>query len=602
MLLVTILCVLHHLIQVQTVDEAPIIHTLNGPVRGTVERSMFKMFYHAYRGIPYAMAPIHDRRFEPPEPMNKWTDILNATAYGPVCPQAADLGYENMSEDCLTLNVFTKHTSGNMNVFVFINGDAFNEGAAMDYGPDYFMDNDCVLVTLNYRLNFFGFASTGTKHAPGNVGLKDQVLALQWIHENIQQFGGNPYTKTLMGHGAGSMAATLHFVSSMSGGYFQRVILMSGSALTHYPLQRHNFNLVNRQAAMVGCLDNDIALMFKCLKRVDFRILAESYRNLTEWGAFPYKTWFPVIERNFGQKQFIDEDPVYSYRQGQKIPNIPVLVGVTRNETSFMAQKILLNESLLKEFETNLTDVAPICFLYEKGTQRSQNISERLRQKFFMNGITRSSLENLFSDSHIRFGIHRTIDLLTLHQNFPIFVYQSSYQGRVSNVYNSDNETLSGVAYGDDLQFLFPLRRHNLTYTSNDPEALMVISYTRMWLSFAQRGSPLTYQYNLEWPSYNKSHHMYMDINNPSKLRSDFPEDTIRFWDELFPLNPIYDRFDYRHPQFWSLMAFIGIGLLFLLTLMGLTARLFYVRRQAEIRSNHPRTSQGEQNEMFEME
>lgn len=588
--------------QVQTVEYAPVINTRYGPVLGTIERSMFQMPYYAYRGIPYAKAPIHDRRFEPPEPMGEWTEILNVTDYGPVCPQAADLGYENMSEDCLTLNIFTKSAAiGNDNVLVFINGDAFNEGAAMDVGPDYFMDNYCVLVTLNYRMNIFGFISTGTRHAPGNVGLKDQALALQWINENINFFGGNPNTITLLGHGAGSMSATLHFVSRITSGAFKRVILMSGSALSHYPLQRHNLNLVNRQAEMVGCSNNDIDLMLKCLKRVDFRVLAEGYRNLTDWGAFPYKTWFPVIERYFGQARLVDEDPIYSYRQG-RITDVPFLIGVTRNETSFMAHKILSNEFLLKDFEANFTDIAPICFLYEKGTQRSFNISQRLRQRFFMDGITNRTLENLFSDSHIRFGTHRTIDLLTLHQNFPIYVYQSSYRGNYSHVINNDNGVPSDVMYGDDLQFLFPLRRLNLTYKPLDPDTIMVIKYTRMWLDFAQKGSPLPSGGSGSWPTYNKSHHIYMDIDQGLTLKTDFPEDTIRFWEELFPLDPVYDRFDFRNPEFWSLLSFITIGALLLSTLFGLTVRLFYVRRQAQTRANLPRNSQGEQNQVFELE
>lgn len=603
MCLVTILLFVSLLFyhQAQTIDEAPIVYTKSGPVRGTIERSMMRMIIHAYRGIPYAKAPIHDRRFEPPEAMKSWTEVFNATDYGPVCPQSTDMGYENMSEDCLTLNIFTRPGNGNSNVFVFIHGTAFNEGAALDVGPDYFLDNPCVLVTLNYRMNIFGFISTGTKHAPGNVGLKDQAFALSWVRENIAAFGGNPYTITLMGHGAGAMAATLHSVSPITAGYFQRVILMSGSALSHFPLQRNNLNLVNRQAAMVGCSNDDIALMLKCLKRVDFRILAEGYRNLTEWGTFPHKTWFPVIEKYFGQKRLLDEDPIYSYRQG-RIPKVPFLIGVTRNETSFMAHKILLNASLLQEFEKNFTDIAPICFLYEKGTQRSQNISERMRQRFFMDGISKRTLENLFADSYIRFGVHRLIDLLTFHQDFPIYVYQSSYRGRFSHFNNSLTEPSTDVAYGDDLQFLFPLRRHNLSYTVTDPEVGMIIFYTRSWLGFAQKGYPVPFQNSLEWPSYNKTYHIYMNIDQPSSLRTDFAEDTIRFWEELFPLDPIYDRFDYRHPEFWYLMAFVGTGILLLGTLVGLTARIFYVQRQRQIRSNHPRNSQGEQNEMFEME
>lgn len=127
-----------------------------------------------------------------------------------------------ISEDCLRLNVYSKNISSHAQkpVLVFIHCGGFYEGSArsVEFGPQYLMERDIVLVTINYRLGALGFLSTGTKEAPGNNGLKDQVVALRWIRDHIKSFGGDPNSVTLMGYSAGGMSVTLHMVSAMSKG------------------------------------------------------------------------------------------------------------------------------------------------------------------------------------------------------------------------------------------------------------------------------------------------------------------------------------------------------------------------------------------------
>uniref|UniRef100_A0A336K9Q0 carboxylesterase n=1 Tax=Culicoides sonorensis TaxID=179676 RepID=A0A336K9Q0_CULSO len=586
---------------ISSIELSPQVYTSNGYVQGTVEETETGKQYFAYRGIPYAKPPIHDLRFEPPEPLGTWDGVLNATNYGPVCPQSDELGYEEMSEDCLTLNIFTPQvSSGNLNVIIFVNGEMFNEGAARDVGPDYFMYHDCVLVTLNYRLNIFGFISTGTRHAPGNIGLKDQSLALIWLQNNINSFGGNPYTSTLMGHGSGAMSNTLHFVSPLSSGSFGRMIVMSGSTLSHYQFQKHNLNLVKEQAKNVNCTVDDIETMVKCLKRIDFRILANGYRNLTEWGPYPYKTWFPVIERYFGQLRFMPEDPIYRYRQG-KITYVPFLIGITKNETSFLADKILANQTMTKDFRSNFSTIGPICFLYEKNTKRSAVISDKIYRKYLETDNLNQSIRNLFSDSHIRFGVYRFVDLLTLFQK-AVYVYQNSLVGRYSKIFHrgpTSKSQSNDVFYGDDLQFFFPLPRFNISYKPSDPEFATVLQYTNMWLNFARQGNPLPGS-PPKWPTFNKSHHIYMDLNERLELRSNFPDETIKFWEETFPLDPIFLSYDIKDPQFWIIVVFIAFGITLLLILIGMSGRmLYFIRKRSN--ENREESVNREQNEAFEL-
>lgn len=105
-------------------------------------------------------------------------------------------------------------------MIVYIHGGGFLRGTSDPsvLGPEYFMESKVILITLQYRLNIFGFLSSGDEDCPGNFGLKDQVQALRWIRRNIQSFGGDPQSVTLMGHEAGAAAVHLHLMSGLSNG------------------------------------------------------------------------------------------------------------------------------------------------------------------------------------------------------------------------------------------------------------------------------------------------------------------------------------------------------------------------------------------------
>lgn len=150
-----------------------------------------------------------------------WNGTFDAVHDSPKCPQPV-ISAAEISEDCLRLNIYSKNVSlaANQPVILFIHSGGFyqSSGRSDEFGPQYLIRRDIVLVTINYRLAALGFLSTGTKEAPGNNGLKDQVVALRWIKNHIQSFGGDPHSITIMGHGAGAMSVTLHMVSPMSKG------------------------------------------------------------------------------------------------------------------------------------------------------------------------------------------------------------------------------------------------------------------------------------------------------------------------------------------------------------------------------------------------
>ena len=182
-----------------------------------------------------------------------------ATKYGPSCLQYVRLPlipneFVEGSEDCLYLNVYRpgKNVLDNLNIFllpviIWIHGGYFMYGGAKLYGSQYLMDKDVVLVTINYRvgplgmikshnnhfmkvnwiylMNFLGFLSTEDEVVPGNNGLKDQNMAIRWVSENIEWFGGNPEKITLVGLSAGGASVHYHYLSPMSVDLFQGKII-----------------------------------------------------------------------------------------------------------------------------------------------------------------------------------------------------------------------------------------------------------------------------------------------------------------------------------------------------------------------------------------
>jgi para-nitrobenzyl esterase len=215
-----------------------IVVTTDGPVVGLQAERV-----QSFRGIPYAAAPINELRFRPAVSPAKWTHPRDARVSGAACPQVLDLddpaedGDQNMSEDCLTVNVWTPGADTKARpVMVFIHGGALEEGSAEDSwydGGALAERGDVVVISLQYRLGAFGFLELadvgGTRFADsGNLGLLDQIEALRWVQRNAGRFGGDPHNVTLFGESAGG--ASIHGLLAIPAArdLFQKAIIESG--------------------------------------------------------------------------------------------------------------------------------------------------------------------------------------------------------------------------------------------------------------------------------------------------------------------------------------------------------------------------------------
>lgn len=242
----------------------------DGMIEGVVLQSRLGTNFYAFRGIPFAEPPIGDLRFKAPVPKTPWTGIHDCKQYGSMCMQPIRSA---VSEDCLFLNVFSKNISPSTSVplkpvIVFLFGGGFELGAGDEYGPEYLMDRDVVLVTINYRLGPFGFLALDTSDIPGNAAMKDQVLALKWVQKNIEIFGGDPNKVTLAGLSAGAHSATGHMLSSLSDGLFHNVIAVSGGLAWQKTLRKENIASAKILAERVSCATNNTESMVQCLRQV----------------------------------------------------------------------------------------------------------------------------------------------------------------------------------------------------------------------------------------------------------------------------------------------------------------------------------------------
>lgn len=194
-----------------------------------------------FKGIPYALPPVGDLRFEPPQALPAGDCRNDASRFGPQCSQAMNKPKHGRSrlggsfdEDCLYLNVFTPAADGKRRpVMLWIHGGAFTLGSANIYDGSHLAElGDIVVVTINYRLGVFGFvdiAAVTGETVTSNLGLRDIVAALQWVRDNIEAFGGDPDKVTISGESAGSIAVSLLLNAPIAHGLFHQAIMQSGS-------------------------------------------------------------------------------------------------------------------------------------------------------------------------------------------------------------------------------------------------------------------------------------------------------------------------------------------------------------------------------------
>ncbi len=303
----------------------------SGPIIGAVEAGGVR----SYKGIPYAAPPTAQLRWRAPQAVQPWSTPRSAREFGAQCVQAERLGdidpfNDRYSEDCLFLNVWTPVAAPlrPLPVMVWIHGGSFNIGAGSEpwYDGANLARKGVVVVTLNYRLDVFGFLAHPQLREPGcaasgNYGLMDQIAALQWVRRNIAAFGGDPAAVTVFGESAGSVAISALMVSPPARGLFARAIAQSGSILTARGAATSLVDVQNAEAdgaAFARDLGVDSVGELRALGAQ--RLLDEALKSKERFGRFR-----PVID------DCVLPDPLAAFEAGRQM-DIPLLIGWTADE------------------------------------------------------------------------------------------------------------------------------------------------------------------------------------------------------------------------------------------------------------------------------
>jgi para-nitrobenzyl esterase len=312
-----------------------VVETNYGPVRGAEEQGV-----KAWKGVRYAAAPVGELRFRAPQPPARCTEVADATAFGPACPQPRfpnlplDLGAPQ-GEDCLRLNVWASADTkpGDAKpVMVWVHGGAYVLGSSSQTlydGRRLVSRGDVVVVTVNYRLGVLGFLDMSSfdgagPHFDSNVGLRDVLAALEWVRDNIAGFGGDPQRVTLFGESAGAGIVTTLLASPAAEGLFARAIAQSSPATSVYDRERAG-RVAHALLDRLGLTPSESQRLVEIPMRV---ILTASQRVFDEVPVRNPGTlaFVPIVDGDI-----LTDYPVKLAQAGRSNP-VPLIIGTNKHE------------------------------------------------------------------------------------------------------------------------------------------------------------------------------------------------------------------------------------------------------------------------------
>jgi len=516
---------------------------------------------YSFKGIPYAKPPVDGLRFRRPVAADKLEEPFEATTLPNACPQTVASAFPdfkgetmwnantNMSEDCLYLNIWVPaavfdEKSEKVPVMFWIYGGGFFSGSSsleIYDGAVLAATQDIVVVSAQYRLGPLGFLYLGIDEAPGNMGLIDQTLALQWTRDTIEYFSGNSNSITITGESCGSSAVGYHLVSPLSKSLIKRGVMMSGlpedlySFKTPEVAKSHAFAL----ARDVGCKQKNPKEVVECLRKVD----GDKLRTF-QWKHYKKILDFPFMPTIDGY--FLPDYPETLIKKG-KAKRGELLIGSTQDEgTYFLLYHYLNYLSHVKPTHVSrdrFEDMMNELFQDWSEAQREAIIAEYTNWKNPEDGY--ANLHHLGEALGDALFVCKNRKFADNWANRGLPVYYYHLTERIS--FNPWAKWM-GVMHADDVPILFGAAlKSNDTWTPAEQQ--MSMNFMRMIGDYVKTGTP-----SHNWERYTSEHPVYLEVNatvitdasTPDKFGPKAQE--CAFWNNIIPL--LKDNEDNCHNKF----------------------------------------------------
>ncbi|CAH1119260.1 unnamed protein product [Phaedon cochleariae] len=421
-------------------------------------------------------------------------------------------------EDCLYVNVYTpaSNQSNRLPVLVYIHGGAFMFSYGGSYGPQILLDRDVVYVNFNYRLGPLGFLSTEDDIVPGNNGVKDQILALKWIKDNIKYFGGNPDSITIHGMSAGGASVQLHYLSPKSKGLFSRGISQSGTALNPWVLVEKSLETAKILSSSLGCPTEDNKLM--------------------PWLYNPFSPFGLVVD-SWSSDPVLPIHPLKLLNDG-KVQDLPLLISYTSAEGLYPASDFY-NDELLEYLDIHWNEILPHILHYNNVIAEDKlNItSETIRLNYLgtrnLNKESYPEFVQILSDRLFLHDLEKAGRLHAMAVKSPVYCYYFNYRGAHSDSEFRTNSTENiGVSHADDTCYVVKTKLDTL---STEADRKMSEIFVDMFLSFMNTGKPNT---SPDWKPLSRERYTpwnQLHISSPDSLFAEEKETIVgkKIWDKL---------------------------------------------------------------------
>lgn len=540
----------------KNIQYTEIIDTSSGKVQGIIEDE-----FSVFKGVPYAEPPIGDYRWKPPRTIQYRKDLIVADTFADSCPQylpedgsddqtkyikylLEGLGFNkifisiaisttkfmpkpNMSEDCLYLNIRKKNTTDkNKPVMVWFHGGAkhFGSGSDSTYQSNVLVEHDVILVTVNYRLGILGYyanpelSKESSNNSSGNYGLLDQIQSLEWIKENIEQFGGDPNNITVFGQSAGGEVVVELMSSPLANGLFNKGIIQSGM-ITSQLLGRSNLYVSKEEAEEHGLnfmrtlgLNNITEL-----REMDVEdLISKTY--LPE-NSHSYS--YPYLQTNI-DGWVLEYETIDGILSGN-IKGVPLIMGYNKDEGSLLypmekkqAPAFLDNTEVI-DYNRFITNI-----------DKSYTYGEKLVDLYGFNQESQRDKNTMKWFGDERYGAQMRL-LAQINKN-------DSYLYYFSRVPPRKNQTL-GAYHMAEVPLVFGT--NDFIFKANKDDLLLAEKIRRYWTNFAKYSDPNGD--NLEyWHSYSLENDSWLNLNHTVKFEKvTISEQLDIFQDSLLHKNSI---------------------------------------------------------------